>query len=183
MNHDKLFPVASCSTCHSHIVTMKRAFSALVAAVMVLISCSGAKSEDKPELRIAITRADWPHLRVSITNLAKSEVTLWAPSVSWGWYGLTFALSEEHPSVVIRRKPISFTLNVPLVETIKPGRTTYHEVNLADNFWSLPEEVKHKAGSFKISAKLKFDASDESIANGVLVGAWVSEPVRIEIKP
>lgn len=95
-----------------------------------------------------------PHLYVVITNTSASTVRLWEEWCSWGYYNLSFVLTEQDGKAVeVRKKLRGFRGNFPSEFVIPPGDVMVipvtFDAKVWEGFpspeWGKPRVVKMKA--------------------------------------
>ena len=116
---------------------------------LLLVACfasapAGAQA-DEPTLSVelAVTsensrleaRDASSHFHVVIRNISSAAQRVWEDWNSWGYFALSFEISDESGKhwIAAKRKEIVFTRNFPSFETIDPGNVLVVDVYLGDD--------------------------------------------------
>ncbi|WP_165227914.1 hypothetical protein [Aquisphaera insulae] len=88
------------------------------------------------------------HFHVVITNVSPRSVRLWKEWCSWGYFNLSFRVTDEAgASVQARKKDRGWDRNFPDFDIIPPGSHHVREVTFDPTTWEgspLPAENRHK---------------------------------------
>jgi hypothetical protein len=89
------------------------------------------------------------HFYVVVTNVSGESIRLWKEWCSWGYFNLSFQVTDEAGrSVEVRKQDRAWTKNFPDWEIIPPGGHHVREVTFDPTIWEgspLPEANRHRA--------------------------------------
>jgi hypothetical protein len=117
------------------------------------------------------------HFYVVVTNVSDEPVRLWKEWCSWGYFNLTFQVTDEagHP-VEVRKQGRDWSKNFPDWEVIPPGGHQVREVTFDPTIWEgwpLPEPNRHRAVRLRATYDIRTDEASKE--HGVWTGQ-VSSP-------
>jgi hypothetical protein len=123
-----------------------------------------------------------PKFQVQVTNKSDREQRIWRDSNSWGYYALSFELTEADGKVTrIQKVRQGFTKNAPVYFTLPPNESRMLEVNFADtNTWS-PVPFPRPGGdsvTYTMRAIFEIGETEQSKKLNVWTGRIVSKPEK-----
>jgi len=103
------------------------------------------------------------HFHVVITNISAKPQRLWKTWNSWGWYNLTFEISDNQGNILhaLKKKPRGWTKNYPSFVRLNPGEYFIIDVYLKKSDWELSFLDKEKEGNFEINLKTIYEISED----------------------
>jgi hypothetical protein len=126
------------------------------------------------------------HFHVLLTNTSNQTERLFQEWCSWGYYALTFEITDENGHTSKARKgPHAWTMNYPAYWTISQHENFVIDVYFADrttwgdSFWLIPG---HPKGEVTLRAIYHVAPGPESEKFGVWTGEITSKPVKCVIK-
>ena len=122
------------------------------------------------------------HFYVLITNVSHNTQRIWQDWNSWGYYTLTFELTDGKGQTTIATRPdTAWTFNSPTWWELAPGETHVFEVYFADpkQWINFPMPPVGKPQIYIVRAVYKVSESQESKHYSVWTGDIVSDPVRV----
>jgi hypothetical protein len=94
------------------------------------------------------------HFYVVVTNVSQEPIRLWREWCSWGYYNLSFKVTDDTgKTTVVKKKPREWRKNYPDSTILGPGDHMVFEVSFDEATWEgapLPEQ--HKSRRVKMSA-------------------------------
>jgi hypothetical protein len=121
---------------------------------------------------------------VILTNVSKEPQSAFRTSNSWGYYALSFEMQmPDGRIVVITKKPVGFTRNMPSTFVIPPGEQMVYPVRL-DNEWDavppLPKADETLAVTIKAIYEVK--STPESAEQKVWTGRAESKGYHFDLR-
>jgi hypothetical protein len=117
------------------------------------------------------------HFYVVVTNVSDEPVRLWREWCSWGYFNLSFVVTDgAGEEVRVTKRPRGWDKNFPDDSIVPPGGHAVFEVSFDESVWQdapLPEAGKSRAVRMRAVYEVKED--DESVKHGVWTGS-VSSP-------
>ena len=117
---------------------------------------------------------------VVVRNISTHPVNLWRGGCSWGYYNLTFVVTEESgKSWIVKKKHINFKQNFPDFCTIDPNGDLVIDVTLkpeTPETWENPP--RHEGGKSRtvtLQAIFQIEETEESKKFEVWTGKVISE--------
>jgi hypothetical protein len=127
-------------------------------------------------------RYEKPMFQVQVTNKFDREQRIWRDSNSWGYYALSFELTEANGKVTrIEKKPQGFTRNVPSYWTLPPHERRMLEVDFAETTTWSPVPFPQRGGgpvTYTMRAIFEIGETEESKKFNVWTGRIVSKPEK-----
>ena len=81
-------------------------------------------------------RHDQSYFHVLLTNHTPAVAKFWDTWNSWGYFCLSFILTDpDGKTLIVRKKDRGWTRNYPAFLTLDPGATLVFEVDLRDDTW------------------------------------------------
>lgn len=180
-------------------------------ALLILLLCSsmaGAQTPDeKPTAAPAVTQTplklevvptfskggEWavnllddtrsPPFHVILTNISKSNQTVYQEGNRWGWQNLSFEFrTADGTTHITTKKPISFPENYPDTFLILPGEHKVFPVQLNPSRWETRPGLKEN-GDFPVTFKAIYRISKlRGGASGVWIGHIESREYKLTIR-
>jgi hypothetical protein len=117
------------------------------------------------------------HFHVVLTNISKHDVSVWREWCSWGYFNLSFEVTDsEGKTVVVKKKQRGWGKNYPDFATIDPNGNFVIDVTFDPEVWEnppLPEEGKSQ--TLSIRAIYESAECGEAKESKVWTGRAVSE--------
>ncbi len=117
------------------------------------------------------------HFWVVVTNSSDKPVRLWREWCSWGWYSLSFRVTDSAGKVVeVKKGPRGWRKNYPDATVLQPGEHLVFEVAFDEETWpSAPVPEQGKFHDVRMKAVFAVPVDDESKKQEVWTGE-VSSP-------
>lgn len=140
------------------------------------ISVSIAVPEGSGERRID-DRDRTTHFHVIVSNSSEKTQRIGQEWCSWGYFGLTFELTDERGKKwVAKKKPRDWTRNFPAWWTLRPHESLVLDVHLGDaDTWEGFPRPEHGSQTVTMQAVFEFKPDDESRTHAVWTGRIVSK--------
>jgi len=118
-----------------------------------------------------------PHFHVIVSNVSDKPQRIWREWCSWGYYGLSFELTDSTGKTrIAKKKPRDWTKNYPDFWTIAAHESLVIDVNFADtDTWEGFPRPQSVSQAYLMRAVLEFRADDESRQHFVWTGRVVSK--------
>lgn len=145
----------------------------LTAVIMICVGGCRTSKMEVGKVQLDFSKEQFPpRLTVVVSNGTSRVVKLWEQDNSWGWDNLVVDLKERNDERIstVRRRISDFTVNAPVFNTIAPGQIHRLEINLADGWWEIPQEVDVFNRSYQVRVRLCVASSREAEELGVFVG-------------
>lgn len=117
------------------------------------------------------------HFQVVVTNVSAKPVRLWREWCSWGYFGLSFVVTDgDGNPVVVKKRARSWPKNYPDWTTLEPGDHMVFEVSFDEPIWQdapMPEPGNSRPVRMKAVYEVRVD--DETKEHEVWTGR-VSSP-------
>lgn len=168
--------------------------TAQLIALAVLTACSIVLSEEQkpqPDLSVRIVSLDrWSgegpriitlsqpsqHFHVVVTNVSAQPIRLWREWCSWGYYMLSFRVTDETGKTIdVKKAPRAWKKNYPDWTLIQPGDHMVYEVSFDEETWPNTVPAKGKTQQVKMSAVIEVKPDVDSEKEKVWTGT-VSSP-------
>jgi hypothetical protein len=119
---------------------------------------------------------------VILTNVSKEPQSAFRTSNSWGYYALSFEMQmPDGRIVVITKKPVGFTRNMPSIFVIPPGEQMVFPVRLGNEWEAVPPLPKANLSlAVKIKAIYEVKPTPESAEQKVWTGRAESRGYRFD---
>jgi hypothetical protein len=117
------------------------------------------------------------HFSVVITNVGDKPVMLWREWCGWGYFNLSFEMTDQAGAhVAITKKPIGWEKNYPDWMVVPPGDHMVVDVSFDPGIWrNAPMPAAGKSQTIGLRAIYESADSQEAKANRVWTGK-VSSP-------
>lgn len=165
--------------------------------VLVVLMANGLtlSEEQGPQTAIAVrivspdrTRGDGPqlitlnqpsqHFHVVVTNVSGKPIRLWREWCSWGYYMLSFRVTDENGKVTeVKKGPCEWKKNYPDWTTLQPGDHMVYEVSFDERTWPDVALEQGKARQVRMSAVIEVKPDMDSEREDVWTGT-VASPER-----
>jgi hypothetical protein len=140
----------------------------------------GVSSRMSLKINIAFQK---PLFKMEIVNPDNKPVRLWSFDYSEGYYSIYFSISanETGEQYQVRRKPVRWTINVPDVYEIGPGRSKQVNLDITDGSWDLSGIISAQPrGKIAASCILSNEDNEESLQYRILTGKYESDKLYFE---
>jgi hypothetical protein len=118
------------------------------------------------------------HFHVVLTNVSDQPIRLWRDWCSWGYFCLSFELTDQDGRTFqVRKKPRGWDKNFPDPFTIPGGNHMVLDVALDDTWEGVPLPVNRNGQVWKIKAVYEVPADEETAKHKVWTGK-VSSPEK-----
>ncbi len=117
------------------------------------------------------------HFHVVVTNVSREPIRLFKEWSSWGYFNLSFQLTDEAGSSVnVEKMQRAWTRNYPDWETIPPGGHHLREVTFDPTDWAgLPPPDAHRRKAVRMKAIYDIQPDWDTKEHGVWTG-HISSP-------
>jgi hypothetical protein len=117
------------------------------------------------------------HFHVVVTNVSGEPIRLWKEWCSWGYFDLSFQVTDEAGfSVKVEKNNRAWTKNFPDTEIIPPGGHHLQEVTFDPTDWAgLPPPEANRRKAVRMKAIYDIRPDGETKEHGVWTGQ-VSSP-------
>jgi hypothetical protein len=123
------------------------------------------------------------HFHAVVTNVSEEPVRLWQEWCSWGYFTLSFEVTDQDGrSAVVKKKPRGWDRNTPDWIAIPPGDHLVFDVSFSEPIWEdapSPEGVKPRP--VRMKAVYAIPADPETKKHGVWVGQVASPEEAYEV--
>jgi len=118
-----------------------------------------------------------PHFHVIVSNLSDRPQRIWREWCSWGYYALSFELSDENGKTwTVKKKPRDWTMNNPDYWTVEPHECLVLDVHFADtNIWEGFPRPSGVSQAFTMRAVFEIRPDKESHESAAWTGRAVSK--------
>jgi hypothetical protein len=120
------------------------------------------------------------HLK--LLNTSKTPVRIWSIRYSFGYYSIYFKISQIKTGggiFDIKRKIITWTVNVPDFISIQPGSFQIFELDLNDGTWNLKELYKADSQiKIDINGILEIAPGENTSKYNIMTGSYESNKLR-----
>jgi hypothetical protein len=123
-------------------------------------------------------------VEVIFTNNSKRDLRLWDTAYSWGYWSISFQLSNKQytsVSTIIRDWNTEFTVNGPIYYKLAPGEELRIPLNLKNGEWMRNQttlQLKDQILSIRVSYRV--NPTPEADQHDVFVGSIMSDWVTAE---
>ncbi len=129
------------------------------------------------ERRVNVNFLDRERFHVIITNTSHKPKRIWQEWCSWGYYGLSFQLTDEHGKTWTARKKLrAWSRNYPDYWTLGPQESLVVDVAFFDSdLWEGFPTPKVSSWKLKMCAVYEVRPDRESEENSVWTGRSISK--------
>ena len=123
------------------------------------------------------------HFQVIVRNISQHDVSIWKEWCSWGYFNLSFVLTDEYENVrIIKKRPREWDKNFPDFLILKADDVFAMNVIFDSETWeNIPIQATDKfATTVDMIAVYEIDKTPESKKHGVWTGKIVSEKESIK---
>jgi hypothetical protein len=121
---------------------------------------------------------------VTIRNLGADTVRIWEKTFLYGYYLFSLRIrkvDEAEPTLIISRKKIRWTVNVPAYFLLEPGTEKPVELDLNDGTWDLTEVAETESDSpVYVSVEMRIDQNEFTDEYEITTGRAVSNEILFE---
>ena len=153
-----------------------------------------AADEAKPALRVSIAvpanngrraiilnRPD-SHFHVVVTNVSDKPVRLWREWCSWGYFNLTFKVTDgAGEEFVAKKTQHEWTKNYPDFQDLAPGESYVIDVYPHRDWKDFPLPANGKEMKLKLAAVYEIHPDDQSKQSNVWTGRVESDPIDVTV--
>jgi hypothetical protein len=101
------------------------------------------------------------HFNVVVTNISDKPVRLWREWCSWGYFALSFVVTDEAgKAAVVKKSPRDWDKNYPDWTELAPGDSMVFEVTFAEGTWT-NSPLPAKNASLKVRMKAAFEVRED----------------------
>ena len=168
---------------------MKR--SAIVVGLIALLAISLVAADgggDMLSVRIVPTRVSengdasltlygpTAHFWVVLTNISKEPIRVWREWCSWGWYSLSFRVTDEKGvTTEVKKAARGWTKNYPDATVLQPGDHMVYEVAFDPETWpTAPLPEKGQSRKVIMTAVFAIEADQDAKKGKVWTGEVAS---------
>lgn len=146
----------------------------------IAIVPSSHRSEGGPQ--ISWSDGSKESFYVVLTNKTDKEQRVFETSYSWGYYALSFEITmPSGEMVIVSRKPIFSSPNIPTTFMIQPNGHFVFEVTLDKGWIGKPDFGKDGQTNAKIKAIYELSARKRLKERGVWIGRIESKELAVKI--
>jgi hypothetical protein len=115
------------------------------------------------------------HFHVLITNISQKPQRIWEGWNSWGWYNLSFEVTDSSGGLLykLEHKKRKWTVNFPSIVSINPGEQFIIDVYLNKEDWLLPFLKDKKGGDFELNIQAIYEIPENIDAKRM--GIWTGK--------
>jgi hypothetical protein len=117
------------------------------------------------------------HFHVVVTNVSKEPVRLWREWCSWGYFNISFTVTDESgKTVTVKKRPRGWDHNFPDWSVVAPGGHMVFEIALDDTTWQGAQSPKtHRTQRVRMKAVYAVPVDPETKGDGIWTGE-ISSP-------
>ncbi len=125
------------------------------------------------------------HFHVIVSNVSGQPQRIWQEWCSWGYFGLTFELTDDQGKKWVAQKcPRDWDKNFPSTWTLDPHESLALDVYFTDtNIWQGFPMPRQSSQTVTMQAVLEFKPDDNSRQIGVWTGRAVSKAEKVAFYP
>ena len=165
--------------------------AAFVLSLAAACSVQGAEPSIKVELvipsqdgagRVSLDNAR-AHFHVLLSNVSPRQQRVWRDSSSWGYYALSFELTDEGGTRhEVRKRRTGFTRNVPASWLLAPGGHLVFDVALGDKMvWEGVPKLGQGCRPFQLRASFDVTPDSTSAEQTVWTGHTASSTESVSL--
>jgi hypothetical protein len=120
------------------------------------------------------------HFNVVVTNPTDTPVHLWSEGCSWGYYSLTFEITDKSGKMrSVRKKPIAWSRNFPQFEVLGPQESSVFDVYFSDaEIWTGFPRPKNGTEVVTMRAIFTNDSDEDTKKHNVWTGRLATKPMK-----
>jgi hypothetical protein len=171
------------------------AILACLASPMTPVHASDGKTDAPLTVAIAIPlrgsqrmvelSADHPHFHVVISNTSNAPQRIWREAYSWGYFALTFELTDASGKIrIVRKKARGWHKNIPDFWTVLAHEDLVIEVDVANrDIWDGFPQLHGAPEPYTMRAIFEVTPDEQSQKNQVWTGTVASAPASYVFFP
>jgi hypothetical protein len=138
------------------------------------------KEKGRPAIEL---RRSSEHFYVVVTNVSGEPIRLWKEWCSWGYFNLSFQVTDDAGrSVEVRKQNRDWTKNYPDMMIIPTGEHHVREINFDPTTWENPPMTEAgRSRSVRLRAIYGIQANTETKEHGVWTGQVSSPEASYEL--
>jgi hypothetical protein len=143
--------------------------------VPLLIASQGRTPQTEPSSKVSvrIISAQYPRLKVAVTNNSEQSLRFWEQWNSWGWFNLSFcAVLKDGQVVHVSAPPRGWDRNYASTAAIGPHQEWTLGVDVGDSRRFRPDDVRYISAVYCI--KPTNEGAKQQVWTGVAVSPWVA---------
>ena len=139
-----------------------------------------------PNRKVIDTKSGNSSFHVVLTNISKSDLSVWREWCSWGYFSLTFTGSlPDGKSFQISKKGRDWTKNYPDAYLVRPGQHFIWDVRFLPEIWDgFPSEWKNGEATIQAHFQQSKDSEPSPKTKGddtIWFGKVSSDPLKVEL--